>query len=481
MKKKYRDLSKNMMLFSISSLGQKALAFFLVPLYTSFLVTEEYGMIDLVMTTVNLLLPIITLNIAEGVMRFTLDNRQDVRYFAYGFKVTLSGIAMLGVVLGIAYIIPFFNDTKPYLIWIFCVISIDSLYILYQYYLRATNRIEVMVVGSLINTFITLTLNVLLIAKFRMGFIGYYIAYTSGLFFAFLYMLIRSGIHFRELALCGDTTSLRKQMLPYSIPAAFNAIAWWVNSSLDRYFVSWLCGVDDNGVYSMAYKIPNILTSFQLIFSRAWAISAIVEFDKDDTDGFLGKTYEMYSSSMAIVASLIILMNMIISRFLYVGDFFLAWKYVPLLVLSTFFGAMSGHLGGILSAVKDTKSIALSSSISAIINLVLNVLLIRKYGVVGAAIATAISYFGAWAIRLMLSARYVRMKVNWGKVTLVYVALLVQVICASTEKHYYYIQMVALLTMMVCYYKSYAHLAKKAIITVRNIMTKAFKFVGGRR
>ena len=70
-RKKY--LIKNTLLFSLNSIGTKLIVFFLVPLYTKAFTTAEYGIIDLVTTIATLLVPSITLNIGEAVMRFSLD------------------------------------------------------------------------------------------------------------------------------------------------------------------------------------------------------------------------------------------------------------------------------------------------------------------------------------------------------------------------------------------------------------------------
>lgn len=57
--------------------GKNGLSFLLVPLYTSYLNTQEYGIIDLVATTINIIIPIFSLNIAEGIMRFTLEEKNS--------------------------------------------------------------------------------------------------------------------------------------------------------------------------------------------------------------------------------------------------------------------------------------------------------------------------------------------------------------------------------------------------------------------
>lgn len=72
-------------------------------------------------------------------------------------------------------------------------------------------------------------------------------------------------------------------------------ISWWVNGLADRYVLIFFCGIASNGVYSVASKIPSILNIFQNIFSQAWMLSAVREFDAEDKNGFLPKylTYIM--------------------------------------------------------------------------------------------------------------------------------------------------------------------------------------------
>ena len=78
MNRKQKELSKNTLLFTISSFGSKLLTFLLVPLYTSYLTTEDYGFADLVSTTVTLVLPILLVCIESGLLRFSFDKDKTI-------------------------------------------------------------------------------------------------------------------------------------------------------------------------------------------------------------------------------------------------------------------------------------------------------------------------------------------------------------------------------------------------------------------
>ena len=76
-KRKIQNLTKNTALFMINNLGTKIVAFLFVPLYTHVFSTSEYGTIDLITTAVQLLIPVLTLNIQEAVLRYGLDPEYD--------------------------------------------------------------------------------------------------------------------------------------------------------------------------------------------------------------------------------------------------------------------------------------------------------------------------------------------------------------------------------------------------------------------
>lgn len=79
MNSKYKYLIKNTGILAISNFSSKLLVFFLVPIYTSVLSTAEYGTYDLAMSTVLLLYPVLTVNIVDGVMRFSMEKGRIIQ------------------------------------------------------------------------------------------------------------------------------------------------------------------------------------------------------------------------------------------------------------------------------------------------------------------------------------------------------------------------------------------------------------------
>jgi O-antigen/teichoic acid export membrane protein len=129
---------------------------------------------------------------------------------------------------------------------------------------------------------------------------------------------------------------------------------------------------------------------------------------------------------MVVFCSILIMMDKTLARILYSNDFYIAWRYVPFLLIAIVFGAISGHIGGIFSAVKDSKIYAQSTIIGAVINLTLNIVLVPIIGPLGAAFATSLSYCTVWFFRLRHVKRYINLRLNLKRDYIAYGILFLQ-------------------------------------------------------
>lgn len=214
-----------------------------------------------------------------------------------------------------------------------------------------------------------------------------------------------------------------------------------------------MCGADQNGIYSVSNKIPTILSTCYMVFSQAWNLSVIKEFDEEDKDNFFSNTYGIYNAAIVLLCSGLILINIPIAKILFAKDFFEAWQYSSVLLISVMFNALTSFLGVFFTAVKNSKMIATTTLISAGTNAVLNGILIPFFGVQGAAIATAISYCEMWFIRLLASRKYVKLNIKVYRDIFIYVLLVLQVILEHTKGHCYLGQIVIFIIIIVFYHK----------------------------
>ncbi len=436
-KSKYSSLSKNTLLFTVNNLGTRIISFLLIPLYTYVLSETDLGTVDLMNSTASLLVPVLTLNIQDAVLRFAIGKEYDSKsVFKNAIIINIFAcfilIAGLLAVRGLGII----SFADKYLLFLFAQYVLNALYNSFSMILKAEEKVSVLVVSGLLNTLTACLLNLLFLLVFKFGVDGYMAATVLGMVFACataffggrLYLHLIKGKFNKDILLL---------MLAYSSPLIVNSMAWWINNASDKYVLTALCGVAANGLFSVAYKIPTILSTIQAVFYNAWSISAISEFDKDDRDGFIGNIYTLYSAISLIVCSAILLFNRILAAILYSKDFFAAREYVPMLLIGAMFNGLALFEGCLFTAVKNTKLVSVSTLIGAGVNLTLNIVLVITVGPFGAAVATFIGYLTVWIIRTLNLRKIVRMKVEWSRHIVSYVLIVIQSVLTVLELEWF--------------------------------------------
>lgn len=419
-------LAKNVGLLTASNFASKILVFFLVPLYTSVLSTGEYGTYDLYNTTVSLLIPIMTANIADAVLRFSLDdNAEHPAVLHVGLHYALLGAA--GVCIGTVslLILGLGKTLAQWWLMFLLMYFIHSVLSVISNFARGIDCVREVAIGGVISSVTLVGLNILFLLPLHMGLAGYFLATISSMTVHLVYLCVALRL-WRYLRFERMDANLAASMRAYGIPLTANSVAWWVNSASDRYIVTAFCGVAQNGIYAVAGKIPQILNVMQTIFTQAWVLSAVRDVDSQDKGGFFRKTYNAYGCFMVLLCSMLIAFDKIIARLLYANDFYEAWRYAPPLLVAIMFGALSGHLGGAFAAAKDSQAYAQTTVVGAVANVIVNFALVPVLGAMGAAISTCLSYWIVWFMRRRLVVKYVNVSFNLSRDYISYLVLIIQ-------------------------------------------------------
>ena len=458
---KYRYLANNIALFSISNFVSKILVFLLVPFYTNVLSTADYGIADVFQTTLLLLVPALTINMGEAALRFGIENaKQRGLILRIGLKYVLR--ASLFVIAG-AVVAAFFLPLRLVILFVILFFT-NAVYEFLILYFQGCELVKVVVVGSVFSTVLLICSNLLFLLVWKLGLTGYLVSQMIAYAGAAGLMLTLAGKLHKEIFLqMGQKKEFEKELLAYGKPMILYSTGAWINNAADRYFVSALCGLAVNGLYGVAYKIPSILTVFQRIFAQAWQMSATKERPMESSQqtadnalakeenpqpeaaqnenqrdvknsreikqsGFYSNMYRFYFSFMVLGCSFLILIVRPLAFFLFRKDFFEAWRFVPPLLISVVFGAMTGFLGSICLAYKDSKAMGLATGIGAAVNVILNALLIPGLSAMGAAIATAVSYFVMYAMAFWFVRKYIRLEVDMARGLLAVLLLVIEAV-----------------------------------------------------
>ncbi|MFD1672035.1 lipopolysaccharide biosynthesis protein [Agrilactobacillus yilanensis] len=400
---KYRRLVNNSIIFAVGSFGSKFISFFMLPLYTYTLAQSDYGITDLVQTTVSLLLPVISLSVFDAVLRFIMDQDQQPEVIlTCGFFLTVVsaiGVALIG--FGIAQV-----SDWPYLRALVLILIIQSFQNLLAQYIKAINHVRLYAANGIILTLLTAGLNIWFLWGLRLGAAGFFQAMILANLTSVIYLAVIEKIH-RQIKWRYFSWAKLKTMLRYSVPLMPNATAWWTTNMINRYFILYFLGQAANGLFAVANKIPMILSVVNSVFFQAWQLSAIETYGSEDSTAFYKNIFAVYSSCLLLGTSWLIVGLRPLIWLLVSDSYQSAWRTVPFLLLTVVYTSFASFYGQYYIAAKKTFGVFTTTIIAAGINVLGNFILVPRFGLNGAGFSAMISFFCLWLIRYFDTKKFV--------------------------------------------------------------------------
>lgn len=397
-KNKYTTLVSNTFLISIGTFGSKLLTFFMVRFYTEVLTPSDYGTADLIMQGANLLFPVISMGIVEGVFRFALGNpKKRKNIFSAGVWVITGGSAVLAAVTVLTWSADLFDDV----LWLMAIYTIASCYhSLCAQFIRAQGKMALYAGQGILNTVLVIGLNILFLLVFKWGITGYVLSTAVADILCSGFLVFKEKLW--QYLTVKPGKGLLAHMLRYSVPLIPTTIFWWITSVSDRYMITAFLGSDANGIYAVAAKIPTLLTLMATIFLEAWQFSAIAESagERKEHIRFYSKIWKIFMSAMFLAGGVVIALSQWEIRVLSADEYYSAWQYIPLLSAAMIFSSFVTFAGSIYVVEKKSLLSFGTSMAGAAVNILLNLILIpTELGIQGAVIATFSSYFLVFLIR----------------------------------------------------------------------------------
>ena len=433
--KKYIRLLSNTATVGIGTLGSKLLVYLLVRLYTSVLTNEEFSIASNITEMATLLIPFISLGIGEAVFRFAMDKKyKQSEIFTQGFVAVFLGALLLPIVAVVFLNIDYFKSYVPLLI---LYILASAIHTNCSQYIRAKALFKLYALQGLLNTLLTIGLNILFLIPLNMGITGYVLSVAVADLLSSLFLFIVAKL-WRDLSFKGLKKSTLKAMLLYSLPLIPTTISWWVTNVSDRYMITFMQGDSVNGLYAAAYKIPTLLMVLIGIFNSAWKYSAVEERGKDESAAFFSNVYHTFLTCLILVGGGIIAFSKVFSAMMFGEAFRAAWVYIPILTLAMAFSALSSFTGTIFIVEKKSRYSLYTALVAALVNVALNLLLIPLFsgdtiGAMGAAIATLTAYLIMFVLRLYFSTRLLPYRAYIGQTVLNFLTLSAMALTVTFE------------------------------------------------
>lgn len=410
---KKNNLTKNTILLSIGTMLNKGITFVMIPFFSRWLSTAEYGTFDLFCTYVTMLIPLLSMSTADAVFRFGIEEttkEKKSEHITNGFCILLVGILLItagsiGIAVGThwEHLVPFSLMLLSELI---------NKYL--QSFLRAIKKLNIYSFCSAFSTIFTFAGVTLFVKVYQMGLNGIIYGYAFGFLAGNMAIIIWTK-WWTYLTKTYSVAGIRK-LIKYSLPLIPNSVSWWIINVSDRSIINVFLGAASNGIYAIACKVPNLCTSIFSVFSISWQEAASEMVDDAERNQYFDQVYnKMYVTLLSLCWG-ILSCNFILFQWLFDHRYFEGHLYTPLLVTSVLFGSLSLFFGGIQISFKNTKANGMTTVVGAVVNVIIHLLLVSWIGLHAAVISTLAANMTVLFLRQFLLRKQVRLKIlkkNW--------------------------------------------------------------------
>jgi O-antigen/teichoic acid export membrane protein len=408
-------------LYTIATILTKGISFIMIPIYTAYFSTAEYGVIDLLMVTGSIVSILIGLEIHQAVARFFPEAKSESEK-----KVIVSTALWSIIILYLSFLIlslPFMReissfafDTIQYqdiLFVAFLSFGFNFIYYYFSSQLKWQLKSKENVIVSFIYSLITALLTYILLNFYDGGissvFIAQIIAAVVSIFLSYHYSKEYYGFILNVAKFKG--------LIKFSTPLIFSTIIVYAMLYVDRIMINHYLSLEDVGLYGIAFRFASVTTLLTVGIQTALTPLIYNNYQNTKTPISIAKLFNYFAlASFVFVAVLFLFSQDIILLFAnknYLGSS----SAIPWLAISILFSGVVNFAPGIFIA-KKTSYILYINIFAFLLNIVLNLMLIEKYELLGAAYATAISSFIYFLLYYFIGQKYYFIPFIWTKLNI---------------------------------------------------------------
>jgi O-antigen/teichoic acid export membrane protein len=411
------------MLFAGLTLISKGVSFFMLPLYTRYLGPADYGVIELIENSLDVLQIVAGSRLLGGVFRFyykTDDQSMRRRVVSTAMLTIYAGYAAAAVV---AYLLApqlakyIIGDIKYTSLVHLAAgnLAVVALYFVPPVFLRATGRFTTLIGINLVRLPLQVAMNVLFLVHFHMGPAAIFL---STLIANVIIGGVMSAMVFREVGFSYDM-GVARDLYRYGGPLIITQFATFILTYGDRPFLRIAANLDSVGLYTMAYTFAFLLATLaQTPFDLVWEPKKfeIARRPKAERDSVYARVFVYQNVTLLTMAVAMSLFVHGVLRIMATPPFYPAANVVPILLIAIVFQAWTAAHDVGIGVSEKTKYIAIANWISAAVALIAYALLIPRLAGWGAAIATAIAYAVRYGCTYTFSQRLWPVRYNWTPV-----------------------------------------------------------------
>lgn len=406
-----KTLFKNTLILGLGKLPSQAISFILLPIYTIYLTPSDYGLFDLTLLYLTLLVPAITLQVETSAFRFLVDCRveKDGTGRVVTNSLAVAIIAFIAALICLGFASLFFEIS--YASFFALLVGVTLVLNLLLQIARGTGENRVYSEASILNSLLLLMGALLLVVFNDMGLMGAFINLCSAnavsIVFLFLKLKLQSFIRPTYLS-----PKFCRELVKYSLPLVPNGLSWWFVNSSGRVIISIFLGAAATGIFAVAARFSLILSVAFSVFTMSWTESAALHLHDDDRDNYFTRIFNRAILAFGSAGLLLCMLMPVIFQFFVGHDFQQALLHVPPLIFGAFFNLWVSLYGAIYIAKRLTVKVMNTSILASVISVALSLALIKPLGLWAIAVATPVSYATMTILRHLDSKTYVCIKYN---------------------------------------------------------------------
>ena len=236
----------DILVYAVGTLGSKLITFMLVPLYTFFVVADEYGYYDISLSVTMVLMGVVCFQMYDGTFRFLIDAKDDDEKRSIITSVFYIVIRNSLIMLSIAYVLSLFY-TIPYLWFIATLMILMGLYEIQTNIYRGIGLNKYFAIAGILTSFLLFILVLIFVVWLKMGILGIFIANILARLMSLSFIELKLGVLKKYLSLKSVSSTTSSKLLKYCLPLMINGLCWWIINGSDKVFICNYIGLEENG------------------------------------------------------------------------------------------------------------------------------------------------------------------------------------------------------------------------------------------
>ncbi|WP_333646065.1 lipopolysaccharide biosynthesis protein [Lacrimispora sp.] len=425
---KYGRLVVDMAVFTIGTVLTKLVQFLLLPLYTTYMTTETYGVAELTNNMSELLFPIVTLCIYEAAFRYAVGSKHSKEEIISASIKVLFLSALAGAVLAVCakHIIGY-----EYAFYLYFILFAYSFRMLIAYYVRGKGLSKLFAVSGIINAIFLAIFSIVFLILLKWGVKGYLLAIAFSYLFSMLFLFFGACIY-KEVRVVSSNKGVTKELLNYSMPLIFYNIGYWLTTMSGRYILLWNTNSSTAGVYAAVIKMAAVINMLQQAFYAAFQLNTSREYESDDKEQYFTNIFKLYAACILIFGSIILCLSPILAKLTLKNEFYSAKVYLPLILFVAIIDCLFCFFKTMYTTYKLTKRAVPSMIIGTVVNIIICFATVTSFGIWGICIASLFCYVSQAIYRIFDVRKFVTIHCNWIVIIPCVLLLVIQVLCLTT-------------------------------------------------